>query len=51
MRAALKVVQATRERMLDTGLALFLSRLHWHCHFIQKLETEPAIEYWNMHRG
>jgi deoxyribodipyrimidine photo-lyase len=22
----------------------FLSRCHWHCHFIQKLESEPAIE-------
>ena len=22
----------------------FIARLHWHCHFIQKLETEPAIE-------
>jgi deoxyribodipyrimidine photo-lyase len=33
------------------GLEGFLSRLHWHCHFIQKLETEPAIECSNMHRG
>jgi deoxyribodipyrimidine photo-lyase len=23
----------------------FTARLHWHCHFIQKLETEPSIEY------
>ncbi|MEL6965603.1 MAG: FAD-binding domain-containing protein [Pseudomonadota bacterium] len=23
----------------------FLARLHWHCHFIQKLEDEPAIEF------
>jgi len=28
-----------------------MSRLHWHCHFIQKLETEPEIEWCNMHRG
>jgi deoxyribodipyrimidine photo-lyase len=33
------------------GLEAFLSRLYWHCHFIQKLETEPAIEWRNMHRG
>lgn len=26
------------------SLASFASRLHWHCHFIQKLETEPLIE-------
>jgi deoxyribodipyrimidine photo-lyase len=24
------------------------SRLHWHCHFMQKLEDEPAIEHRNM---
>lgn len=23
----------------------FLTRLHWHCHFIQKLEINPALEY------
>jgi deoxyribodipyrimidine photo-lyase len=26
-----------------------ISRLHWHCHFIQKLESEPAIEWRSMH--
>ena len=40
--------QANRHR---AGLTGFLSRLHWHCHFIQKLESEPAIEWLNMHRG
>lgn len=40
--------QATRQR---AGLTAFLSRLHWHCHFIQKLESEPEIEHHNMHRG
>ncbi len=29
----------------------FTSRLHWHCHFIQKLESEPAMEFFNLHRG
>ncbi|MFM8499028.1 MAG: deoxyribodipyrimidine photo-lyase/cryptochrome family protein [Chakrabartia sp.] len=23
----------------------FIARLHWHCHFIQKLESEPEIEH------
>jgi deoxyribodipyrimidine photo-lyase len=54
-----EVVQATRHRLDDPalpgrqrqGLEGFMSRLHWHCHFIQKLETEPAIEHHNMHRG
>ena len=27
----------------------FLGRLRWHCHFIQKLEDEPRIEFENMH--
>lgn len=40
--------QASRHR---AGLSAFVSRLYWHCHFIQKLESEPAIEWRNMHRG
>jgi len=27
----------------------FESRLHWHCHFIQKLEDEPAAEFRSFH--
>jgi deoxyribodipyrimidine photo-lyase len=27
----------------------FLARLHWRCHFMQKLEDEPAIEFRCMH--
>jgi len=33
------------------GLKSFESRLHWHCHFVQKLESEPAIEHRNPHPG
>jgi deoxyribodipyrimidine photo-lyase len=33
------------------SLKSFESRLHWHCHFMQKLESEPAIEFHNVHRG
>ncbi|MFM7658433.1 MAG: FAD-binding domain-containing protein [Burkholderiaceae bacterium] len=33
------------------GLKSFESRLHWRCHFVQKLESEPDIETRNMHRG
>ncbi len=29
----------------------FIGRLHWHCHFMQKLEDEPEIEHRNLHRG
>jgi deoxyribodipyrimidine photo-lyase len=27
----------------------FESRLHWRCHFVQKLESQPSIEFKNMH--
>lgn len=27
------------------SLSAFEARLHWHCHFIQKLESEPEIEF------
>ena len=33
------------------SLTSFEGRLHWHCHFIQKLESEPAIEHRNVNRG
>jgi deoxyribodipyrimidine photo-lyase len=33
-----------REKLWSSALRSFISRLHWHCHFIQKLEAEPAIE-------
>lgn len=33
------------------SLLSFEGRLHWHCHFIQKLESEPAIERRNVNRG
>jgi deoxyribodipyrimidine photo-lyase len=33
------------------GVRSFKSRLGWHCHFIQKFETEPRIEFENMNRG
>lgn len=31
------------------SLVSFSGRLHWHCHFMQKLESEPAIEAREMH--
>jgi len=33
------------------GLAAFRSRLSWRCHFIQKLEDQPSIEYKCMHNA
>jgi deoxyribodipyrimidine photo-lyase len=31
------------------SLISFLGRLHWHCHFMQKLEDEPRFEFENLH--
>jgi deoxyribodipyrimidine photo-lyase len=33
------------------ALSNFISRLHWHCHFIQKFETECRYEFENINRG
>ncbi|WP_249675012.1 FAD-binding domain-containing protein [Acidocella sp. C78] len=30
---------------LGAALRSFIARLHWHCHFIQKLEAEPEAEW------
>jgi deoxyribodipyrimidine photo-lyase len=55
-----EIVHATRRQLAAlapsaarqrAGLTAFISRLYWHCHFIQKLESEPTLEYRNLHRG
>ena len=33
------------------SLSSFQGRLRWHCHFTQKLEDEPRIEFENMNRA
>ncbi len=33
------------------SLKSFNGRLHWHCHFMQKLEDEPRLEHENLHRA
>lgn len=33
------------------ALSNFISRLHWHCHFIQKFEDECRIEFENLNRA
>lgn len=39
------------ERAWFGSLKSFRARLRWHCHFIQKLEDEPGLEFRNLHRG
>ncbi len=43
-------IAATTDRDLAYALRGFASRLRWHCHFMQKLEDEPAIEWRNVAR-
>ena len=50
-----QIVQYIDEHYSDApskkGLRSFKFRLGWHCHFIQKFESEPRIEFENMNRG
>ena len=41
----------SKHRPLARDLARFSSRLRWHCHFMQKLEDEPDIEFRNFARS
>lgn len=43
-----EVLQRSRV-MQGRGVRSFGSRLHWHCHFIQKLEDQPSIEWQDFH--
>jgi deoxyribodipyrimidine photo-lyase len=33
------------------AMTSFSGRLHWRCHFMQKLEDEPRLEFENLHRA
>lgn len=48
-RAALERLSAEAAAGWPRALEAFLSRLHWHCHFIQKLESQPSIEVLELH--
>lgn len=55
-----EVLQATRRQLAAVqgnpeadprwvrSLRSFESRLHWHCHFMQRLESEPQMEFRNL---
>ncbi|WP_439100781.1 FAD-binding domain-containing protein [Congregibacter sp.] len=42
---------AQKERGSSRALQAFESRLHWHCHFIQKFEMECRMEHEDINRG
>ena len=52
----LKLIKTKKESLLENekkiwnkNLTSVISRLSWRCHFIQKLETQPSIEFKCMH--
>ena len=52
VREAAQAARAARgqaEGQLREGIDSFLTRLAWHCHFIQKIETEPGLERRALH--
>jgi deoxyribodipyrimidine photo-lyase len=50
-RLATEGISAEDAELWRGSIKSFLSRLSWHCHFIQKLEDEPAIESMCMARS
>ena len=49
-QATERAIAATPDKALAYALRGFAGRLRWHCHFMQKLEDEPAIELHNFAR-
>nr|WP_289073542.1 FAD-binding domain-containing protein [uncultured Halomonas sp.] len=54
MREVVQSLRRQRQKHADDtawarSLRAFTSRLYWHCHFIQKLESEPSIEQQTLH--
>jgi hypothetical protein len=46
---SLKADPSPDAKALRASLVSFSGQLHWHCHFMQKLESEPAIEFREFH--
>jgi deoxyribodipyrimidine photo-lyase len=43
------LAEAPADRSWHRSLQRFDERLHWHCHFIQKLESQPSLEWCELH--
>jgi deoxyribodipyrimidine photo-lyase len=39
------------DKQWQSSLVSYRSRLSWHCHFMQKLESEPSLEFQNLCRA
>jgi deoxyribodipyrimidine photo-lyase len=46
-----KTIEKNPDSRWSSAFKSFQSRLRWHCHFMQKLEDEPAIEHRNFSRA
>lgn len=46
-----KTLTADEGKQWGRALSALTSRLHWHCHFIQKFESEHSIEWRPMNRA
>ncbi|MBL8232416.1 MAG: deoxyribodipyrimidine photo-lyase [Bryobacterales bacterium] len=51
VQALRKQIAFTTDSQVKRALRAFDGRLHWRCHFMQKLEDEPAIEHQNFVRA
>ncbi len=53
IRQVIQAVEKKRKngKVSERPMGNFVSRLHWHCHFIQKFESECRIEFENANRG
>lgn len=47
--AGLSAKTEAGDRVYAASLRSFIGRLHWHCHFIQKLEDAPDLERRELH--
>lgn len=45
----LRAEESAAARSWRASMISFTGRQHWHCHFMQKLEDEPRIEFENLH--
>lgn len=48
-KAEIQQLSSQEKGSWGSAMRSFSARLRWHCHFIQKLEDEPRIEYENLH--
>lgn len=47
----LRNVESDEAKRFRTSLRAFSSRLHWHDHFVQRLESEPQMEFRALHQS